>query len=91
MGDCRSAAEAQRWAAGEEEENVQQGITCVNMLTSVLRFVLVLTHHPSCALKLLTPVESPLRMLAFPGHCSPQHLAWLPGLEQHIDCTAMLK
>lgn len=70
---------------------MQQGIICVNMLTSVLRSVLVLTHHPSCALKLLSPVESPLRMLAFPGHHSPQHLAWLPELEHPIDCTATLK
>ena len=91
VGDCRSAAEAQRWMAGEEEENMQQGITCVNMLISVLRFVLVLTYHPSCALKLLTPMEAPLKMPAFPGHCSLQHLAWLPGLEHPTDCTATLK
>lgn len=92
VGDSRSAAEAQRWMVGEEEEkNMQQEITCVNMLTGVLRFVLVLTHYPSCALKLLTPVESTRRTLAFPGHSSPQHLVWLPRLEHPIDCTATLK
>lgn len=37
------------------------------------------------------PVELPLRMLAVPGHCAPQHLARLPECEHPIDCTAMLK
>lgn len=49
VGHCRSAAEALRWMA-EEEKNLQQGITPVNMLASVL----VLTHHPSYSQKLLT-------------------------------------
>lgn len=87
VGHCRSAAEAQSWMAGEEEENLQQKITHVNMFTSVL----VLTCHPSYSQKLLTPVELPLRMLAFRGHCVSQHLARLPDCEHLIDCTAMLK
>lgn len=91
VGDCRPAAENQRQMAGEEEENSQQRITCVNTLTSTPRFVLVLTDHPSCALELLTPVESSLRLSAFPGHRYLQCLAWLPGLEHAIDCTATLK
>lgn len=73
--------------AGEQEENMQLRITCVNVITSVLRFVLVLTHHPLWALKLLTPVESPLSMLAFPGHlCS----IWLGCLCLNILSIAQL-
>lgn len=87
VGHCKSAAEAQRWMAGEEEENMQQRIPRVNMLTSVL----VLTHHPLYSQKLLTLVELPLRILAFPGHCAPQHLARLPECEHPIDCTATFK
>jgi len=51
------------------------------------KFVLVLISHPSCAPKLLTPVKLPLRPLAFTGHHSPQHLAWLLGLDHPTDCT----
>lgn len=81
--------EPQRWVAGEE--NRQRGITHGNILSSALRFVWVLSHHPSHAPELLTPVESPLRTIAFPGHRSLQHLAGLPRLEHPIDCTATLK
>lgn len=64
MGDWRWAAEGQSRMGGEE--NMQQGIPFVNLFTSVLRFVLVLTHHPSCALKLLTPVEIAPEDVGFP-------------------------
>lgn len=64
MGDWRWAAEGQSWMGGEE--NMQQGIPFVNLFTSVLRFVLVLTGHPSCALKLLTPVEIAPEDAGFP-------------------------
>lgn len=73
--------------AGGEEKNLQQGTAHVNMLTSVL----VLTHYPLYSPELLSPVELPLRMRAFPGHCAPQHLAVLPECEHPIDCTATLK
>lgn len=90
----RTADQLQRIGGGWLEKKTRtrkQGITCVNTLTSMSRFVLVLTDHPSRALKLLTPMESSLRLPAFPGHRCLQHLAWLPGLEHLIDCTATLK